>query len=428
MTSKAKKKGPPIQCDFCGAEGHKIRGKTDWREPHGWLMLDGQRCCRRCKDRKFVPRTISLTVRSIEHKGNKAWAAFRAAFRDTERGVLRLKNWALTEFYVSDPIRALPYDPQAKSKLPSYTLPTLYSDPRAKVVCKGAMSAQLRESITEASAYYRKNRFALFLGNDSLRTMKSPTPVPFGNSWTLYEEDGVFSVGLSIGSQRFRLIIAGGKRHRRQLNALKRMKDGEIIGRSIMLHDLTAGHSQHRPLLRKNKRLVCKIAALIPKTTHRNVDPDKILYVSTGNDVLLRYGCSSDAGRRLTLNADHMLRESRAHRRRIDRLMDDKKRYPRGDTARRDIDTKLGQIREKHRRRVDDFVHKTTRMLIDFAVRNRCGKIEFDGTRKGFIQEFSWYKLGLLLEQKAEQHNLEFIASGPVVSAPQGALELVESS
>jgi hypothetical protein len=199
------------------------------------------------------------------------------------------------------------------------------------------------------------------------------------------------------------------------------MLTGEFVPLSYVLHERTAGRQQHRPLIKKGTRLVCKISCLIPRRTHSR-DPDRTLFVTTGPDSLLRYGLREDVCSRLVLNADHLRRRRLGYRRRLDRLMEDRKRYPRGSNTRRNINISVARRSLKEGKRLHDFCHKTAKMLIDFAVRQGVGRIEYDGTDKTYISEFPWFKLQTLLEQKAAQENIKFIASAEVVSAEQGAL------
>ena len=418
---------PEIECAFCGGVYSKSWGKTDWRRPNGWLILGGKDCCPACRRKNYVVRTVSLTVARIETtkvSGAEAWKSFRNDFRATERGVLRLKNWALSEYYASDPIRNIPYNSTSKTKLPKFDL-RLYSDPRTKVVGAGCASAQRREALTDALQAYKKQRLDIFLGKCSLRTMKSPTPVPFGKSWQLHrDKTGNIYAGVNINGTRYKLFFAGGRRHARGQEAIKKMLEegGDIIPASLTLHDLSAGNQQHRPLLKKGKRLVCKISGYFPKTKHRSALPNRTLYVFTGNDVLLRYGTNDNPTKRLTLNADHIRRVGLAHRRRLDRLAEDRKRYPRGSSDNAMINAKTSAVCEKHHRRIGDYLHKVSKMIVDFAVRNKCSKIELDDSKKGFIKEFPWYRLCLLIQQKSNQHNIEYTASAPVTLESQAPL------
>lgn len=423
MTKKAKKQvkkttdGAPLQtCGKCETTKPSRAGKNDsWALPNGWTRLGDEIVCRECKKREFVTRGISLTVSRVEFDGQPAWDQFRAVFRPAERAVVRLANWAISELAVQDPARQLPYTGEPKQKMPKFKVPYLYGDPRSAAIANGMYAATRREVLTTARKLYMKHRFGIFLGKESVPTFRSPAPVPFGKDGRIGESEGRFYALLTIGGVRFKLWFAGGHRHRRQLKTLQRILAGEVIARTFSLHDLSAGRTQHRPLINKGKRLVCKIAVLLPKTQHP-VDPGRILYVNTGNKVMLRYGCADEIHRRLVFNADHVRRRRHAHRERLNRLMDDKKRYPRGERARRDIDTKLAQICERQNRWLSDFCHKTSRMLIDFAIRSRVGRIEFDGSRKGFIAEFPWFKLATLVEEKAVAANIKFISSSAEVS------------
>jgi len=108
--------------------------------------------------------------------------------------------------------------------------------------------------------------------------------------------------------------------------------------------------------------------------------------------------------------------------------MDDRKRYPRRGRENRDINTKIKNITRKEHRRVKDFCHKTSKMLIDFAIRNRVGRIEFDGSRRGFLAEFRWFDFAKLIEQKAEENNIKFISSGELVEESTEALATSQPS
>lgn len=411
---------PPIyNCEVCEKEGKGRKTRGGFGIPSKWTKLDDKLYCPKCKSKEFVPRSLHLQVASVMTKNEDGewkpdWQTFREIFWKLERDAVRVANWAIGHYYNNDPMHQIAPD----EKFPRYTLPYLYGNPRIEQIGPSVRSKVKRELLHAAGKLYRKMRFEVFIGKHSSPTFRSNNPIPVGvlrpgnKEWDLISEGDVHFIEFSLEGTRFRFRLMPGKRHRYQIAGVRKMLTGEFTPRFMSILNKTGGRQNHRPQAGRGKRLVLSISYL----KHRRQIPEKdkqqnkVLYISTAPDVFLRYGLRDDPEQRLVYHARHIQRRRMAHRRRLDSLMDDRKRVPRGAATndRRDINVAINKLSAKERRRNQDFIHKTSRWLIDFGIRNKVVEVIFDGGNEGYIQEFPWYLLGKMLEHKAIEAGMSF--------------------
>ena len=115
------------------------------------------------------------------------------------------------------------------------------------------------------------------------------------------------------------------------------------------------------------------------------------------------------------LHADHVRRWIAAHRRQLDRPSDDSKYEVRlGEPPR------LGEYRQaqvaKHHRRVRSFMQQSCSALAKFAQRQGVNTVVYDETQGGYLPEFPWHELQVMLANKLREFGMACECAGAVES------------
>jgi transposase len=114
------------------------------------------------------------------------------------------------------------------------------------------------------------------------------------------------------------------------------------------------------------------------------------------------------------LHEDHIRRLVVAHRERLQRISDDTKferRCPKHEH--RHIKDARPRLCDRQDHRLADFCHKASRMLVNSALRNRVGRLEYDDRDKKWLPTFPWFKLRKLVAEKCEEAGIKFTAVEP---------------
>src|SRR5262249_21725939 len=99
-----------------------------------------------------------------------------------------------------------------------------------------------------------------------------------------------------------------------------------------------------------------------------------------------------------------------AHQARLSRISQDRKferQRPRKERA--GLNGLTADLAKKYDDRFRDWCHKAARILVNFARRQKCGRIEYDDSETGFCPGLPWFKLRAMIEQKCSEISIGFV-------------------
>lgn len=283
--------------------------------------------------------------------------------------------------------------------------------------------------------YLRKRFDALVRYKNHLLTLKDPQPFRFHNQTVrLSHAPGGFPVVSvpfpGVGRIALRLARRG---HGRQLAGFRELLDGKAVPGEARISRDGKGHT------------LLTLAGWFPRRKARKHKALCGLY--TAADALL---AAEVAGRRTNLtNADQLRRWHAAHRREssrggtpcvcsfapeamrdavarhkdyLRRTSEDLKRERRMDRRQRANLLKARGFRcDKHRHRLDTFLHQVTAQVVRFCQRQRVGTLVYDDRDKSFFPDgFPWHSLKTYLGYKCDAAGITFVASGGAANDSPG--------
>jgi hypothetical protein len=245
-------------------------------------------------------------------------------------------------------------------------------------------------------------------------------------------EDNEALLSMRLGRKRWMLRLRGGHQFRRQLQAHRKLANGEVLSGELAIYEVRATQSDHRNGIserdtgggqKKHKRIMAKMNIWLPKNKDQR-PKEGTLHIRTSTDALWTYWLeNSDRIHRLC--ADHVKRWIVEHERKNERIRDDLKkenRWPKNQ--RRKMKQSQEARRRKHNNRIDSFIHESTSMLAKFAERKRVARVIYDDTDQSYLPSFAWYDLRQKLVDKLDDRGIIMeMANNESVSESRKTLE-----
>jgi hypothetical protein len=404
---------PFITCTRCQLEREaKPTPNGKPRTPNGWKKTTDQVLCPTCLRDCFGLRVVVLplsgpvgcTWDELREKLDRSWAQSTG-----------LANWVTTELAKADVVRL----PDAE-QLESFPPVELYHAARQRF--PGMPSKSVATVIHTAQGRYLKNRLAVVWRSEaSLQRFRYPVAFPVNNQgWSAYfGKAGEPLVDLNLDGERVILRLQSGIRFRRQLAAFSKLANGAAIKGEFSIYRQRASASDHRACTEDRKpgggnrvlyRVMVKMSGWWPKAQPLSAKKG-ILKVRTAAESFL----VATAENRLpwVLNADHIRKWAALHRRRIDRLAQDRKhekRWPK--RMRNGMASFADTIVEKHRRRMNTFCHQASASLAAYAKRLGVEEVHFDSKDRSYVAEFPYFRFQEMLGQKLEQWGIRLTREG----------------
>ena len=153
----------------------------------------------------------------------------------------------------------------------------------------------------------------------------------------------------------------------------------------------------------KKTTVLCKLVAWLPRKPREN--PNGILFVrSTSESLLIACGAKGELvwG---PYNADQIRRWSAEHERLIQRLAEDQKAEQRPVPS---FGKKRTAAVAKYRNRMNSAIHEVTASVVNFAVRRKYERIEYDDSDHCFCEAFRWFDFRKTFRIKADGAGMEF--------------------
>lgn len=423
-----------ITCDATGKTAETVSLKDGSpRLPKGWKKIGGQIYSPEAKKSLYCPRSIRVPVASVVEgydppnwsveRCRLGWQSFRLAVKEASLTAAQIGNAMMFELARLD---SLPLEEGEKGrKLPKWPLATkevwkrLYSVGREQFPEFDSQSlAAIRQRAWRRYNNPRSGRFQIrVLGTASLPTFRDgiPVPLPARDCKLWFGDSKKPFLRFRLGGQRFTVRLRGGFRFSRQIAALKKAAADPALRGEVSLCLRKVGDSHHNGLATraqpganaKKTEVIAATSVLLPRDKGERTD--SALIVKTCKDRLWQVLC---AGREehWDFNEDQAKGWVIAHRARLFRICQDRRferQRPRKERA--GLDGLTADQAKKYDDRFRDWCHKAERMLVNFARRQKCGRIQYDDSETGFCPGLPWFKLRSMIEQKCSEFSVGFV-------------------
>lgn len=373
---------------------------------------------------------VKLTTE--ERRG--CWGRYCNDLRATWSDTTRLWNFVTGELWARDPGRGLAWDqkvPPCKQEREVYHM--------AKQLVTSLTASQVDTVFHEAYRHYRAHRLAVLRGTESVPNKRFPAPLPLRDGvWGVeVTKDGsvLFRYADQTGTDKrltWRVVrLAVNPKNRKPLALVRQiaaMDDADRCSAAIYLRGQCGGDGKHRQGFRvkaagggqrREREVAVKMVARFPRTEHKT--SDAVLCVRTDPECLLCWHVAyieDDEGLKAypdepkphRLSHDEVRRWVAEHRKRLQRLSDDRKferRRPRKERLR--YNEAAEPFIRKHHRRLDTLTHQVSREVVGHARRRHVRAIMLDLKDRGWIESMRWHELKTRIEYKADEFGIKVI-------------------
>lgn len=362
------------------------------------------------------------------------WPAFDELIRDCWHESTSLANWAVLELVKHDVTRTA-----CMEKLPAY--PPCSCKHCSRPARKGKNKGQVRKQginlyghfqnyegraawagaaaaagcvLRAVERKYQQERFGVLWRRDqSLCTYRYPYPFPVHNqNWSArYGKDRAPLVELSLPGGAVTLRLRGGSEMRRQLAGFAAIVNGARVGEAAVY--------------RRGDRTMLKLVCHLPRKPAGELTGT--LCVRTDPNA---FWVSEQDGRQpWIVNADHVRRWIASHTAYRQRMSEDlkfEKRWP--AEVRRHMLQSLDDRCRKQNDRLTTWCHEASKMLAEFARRQKVAEVIYDDANKDYLPMFPWFKLREMVRNKLDERGIILLAaSGEVVEETPGTARVLEA-
>ncbi len=370
------------------------------RLPKGWKILGDDVYCPTCKTALFAIRAVVLPIAGpVDH----SWVELRAALHDVWSATTACANWMTTELYARD-VRRQP------GEVKLARMPRIYLYPEARALFPALPAQSLPALELELQRQYRAHRHELlWTRSRALASHRYPYPLPVpSRSWCLTETGGVWHLSFRLGDARWTVRLRGGPEMRYHSNALRQIATGMAIPGAASLYQRESHRDDHRPDgAHPETRVMVRIPAWFPREIPRDVRG--MLAVRTHADHFLVAG---DEAHPWVLNADQVCRWVMGYDRRRQRLMQDLRAEQRAREQRAAMLEGLATLGLRFRHRIDSWTDEASRLVVNYAVRQRVAGIHYDDRIQTYVRSYPWHMLRQRVQQKAHRAGLAFECAG----------------
>jgi very-short-patch-repair endonuclease len=245
------------------------------------------------------------------------------------------------------------------------------------------------------AAKWRSKRFCVIWKRDERPPLyQYPVPYPIrADCWVArLDKDGAMIVNLRFSGRRWDLRLKADHGMRRNRGRFKALCEGVGIGVEAALFRSQDG-----------KRLMLKLVGWFPREEARDVDG--VMELRTGGDRFL----TATVGQcePWILNSEEIRQLIAAHAEYRQRMSDDskyEKRHPRRTRERMLV--ALDRRCQKMRNRLDNFLHSSSRLVVEYAKRHHVAEVQYDATDASYFPSFPWFVFGEKLKYKMEEANI----------------------
>ncbi len=418
-------------CARCGTEGKAPEGKT----PRGWKRDGDSVICRACHKSAYILRAVTIPIASPVSRGGEpaGWAEFRADLFAAWQASTQISNWAVRELAKADVVRG-PGD----EKLPRFKAPYLY--PGARALRPDMAPTSVASLLNAVSSKYGKSRVETIWRNDaSLPNARYPQPIPIHNqSWSaLRSPDGAtfLTFPLLAGAEaRWVVRLRGGKGQRRALAAVTKLLRGEARQCELAIYRVRAQESDHRPGVVAREPggkakvkfdIMAKLVLWLPRPKADAPKEERKLVLRTTAESF--WLAEIEDLPPWIVNADHVRRWIAAHRSRLQRLSEDRKREKRWPAhMRAQMQDRTDALCHKQHNRMKSWNQEVSASLAKYAKRNKVTVVNYCDDCHEYVESYPWFQLKEVLKNKLDEFGIRFeeSSSAPVVDETQEPLEV----
>jgi hypothetical protein len=400
-------------CSVCRTVKSTPKGEA--RTPTGWKKLGDATYCPLCWRKKYVLRAITMPVSSpLDCSWDDLWQALRLMWRETTDA----SNWIMTQCYARDvrPVERTDGNtirhwqrPNEGEKGALAPFPSVYLYPEMRRLFPH-LPSQTCASIQQVvrAKYMALRRDVNWRSDKSLPTHRYPVPFPVpSQGWKPTIEADQAIVSMRIGDARYRLRLKRGPQFRRQMEAFRRLANGEAVAGELAIYD--------------REGVMVKMAAWLPRGSptpggSRPVvadRPDQLitgtLAVRTGKDSLLIARNPKDEVL-WRYNGDHLRRWAAEHRNQLQRWSEDQKYEQRPVPP---FAERRQAAVTKFRNRMNSATHEIAAQLAGYASRRHFARVRYDDNDRSYMGDgFPWYRLRTLIAEKLDARGITFEATG----------------
>jgi hypothetical protein len=326
-------------------------------------------------------RTISLRVGEVLGDGDKQEIKqeFYRVVRKSLRLSRRVANLVYSELRKRDPLQ------------PGLWMNDLYTYPVVKFLNEGGISTQISSICRRCEEHYKKVRKEIAAGERVMPSSRNAVwPLLHNKSVKTMRlvDNGEFvtcEVSLVDGWYKFR--IRGGSNYRDQINGLKlAMSQGHV------------GDSGLR--FCKKQGVILDIRVVLPEVAAR---VGVVAKVFTTPDTLLSVSLPRSK-RPFSIAVLEAREKKQTYQRKMTQLRIARKHgEDRGFLA-----EKRDRLCEHTNNWMTSFIHKATKQVIDYCLRNGVAVIEYDDLVRSALLEFPWFQLATTLKYKAADAGIVF--------------------
>jgi hypothetical protein len=396
-----------IACSDCKVERQvrqTAKGKGSVHPP--WKRHpDDTIYCGTCWRKRYMLRAITIPIAGPV---GRTWPELRKALALCWAQSTSLANWTVHQLAKHDIVR-LP----SMEKLPSS--PKVYLYPEACRSFPNMASQSVVAVLHAAEGKYRKERLnVLWRHAASWPDVRYPMPYPVHNKgWKVVRsENGLITITARLNNERWTLRLRGGDGFRRQLKAIALLLTGQAIAGELSLYRQRANPGDHRNGTEDRApgggqrvmfRIMAKMVLWLPRP-EPSAKRQQALMVQTATD---HFFVASVPGREQpwVINGDHIRRRVQAHKKYVQRMMEDLKHEKRWPAAmRQQMKDALDRRCNKHARRIDSFLHEVSHQVAMLAKRSEVAKVIWDQREEGYFRQgFPWHKLCTYLGYKLDE-------------------------
>lgn len=293
--------------------------------------------------------------------------------------------------------------------------------------CWWAGAAGSFSAVTKAVGdYWAKHRWNVLWRCAEQPPCWASYPFPLrGQEWTGAGFDDAgrpwVEVNLPSGTPRkpvhARLHLRGGPEFGRQMALFRRLVDGALPRKQLVVRWQRCSESCHRPTRRVGGvpgRVMVKMVADLPAGDRPG---GRTLVLLT--DPAAFWVAELDGRAAWVLNADHARRgvaRHGEHLRVLQRLSEDAKAERRlGSNRAQKQQARLEVVCHKDRNRLASWTHETAAHLAGFAARQGVGEVLYLDRDRGFCPRFPWFELHTKLAAKLEAAGIAFYSESSLL-------------
>jgi hypothetical protein len=394
------------QCKSCSVELEAER------LPRGWKRFGESSYCPRCIESGFSLVSLRLPIVSVHEENSDdtkaGWESFRKSSWSAWSDATRYANACVTHYALCESTIDLIPTPEGPRlpKIPPETQNLWRRECYAKREPFTGIDATSAAAISlEAWSTWRKVRWDVRVTNKkSLPSYRYPFPVPIpaqSARWNVADGNGYVKCRIRIASVPYMVRVGAGNKmqYTRNLAAV----------RDAIASDMT----REVALIDRDGAPWLAVSAY-RKKRNNSIETDRVMTVKVGGGSLFR-AVIADSEKVWALNCDDFLPRIEAYERARQRRSEDRKFERRRGFHR----ARYGAMSEDRTQRQHDWVstqlHRRSRELVDFAARNRCGKISIDASER--ISGMPLFRLLEMVRQKASEHAIVVTVHGDDIPA-----------